>query len=382
MRPSFSGAAQSGRVGSASLPTYVVGGGVSADYSFVSVPATLTADGVASATITITAMWQALSDGEYVPMADVAASEIVVAVSGSNNTITQPTAKTNASGVTTASFKTTTAEAKTITVRVRDRLLTQTGSCTAGGGAPPSGLFYQTAFTGSTTLSDHNSGGFVWGGLNDTAVVSFAGSNQLRFRYNVGVHAEQRFALGQDVSELWIEYDWTIPANFVHTTTPPTNNKFLQLWRDTYGSLSLTWQVGYEFELSGGVTSIRPMSSQETGELGKYVTSSGLGHPDYHKQFIGGTGPCSPGNTYQIRHHVKAASANGVANGVMEMWVNGTLFAAMYDGEFRNHTTSPIYGSEPVIRQGYLLGYANAVYGVETDFYIDNLKFYNTTPGW
>ena len=168
----MSGAAQSGRVGGASLPTYVVGGGVSADYSFVSVPATLTADGVESATITIQTMWQALTDGEYVPMADVAASEIVVAVSGSNNTITQPTAKTNASGVTTASFKTTTAEAKTITVTVRGRLLTQTGTCTAGGAAGSS--FTDTFETGDRAAS---SGGYGWSGVNSGSNIAGTGTN-------------------------------------------------------------------------------------------------------------------------------------------------------------------------------------------------------------
>ncbi len=351
--------------------------------SFVSVSSPFIAsDGVEAVTISV--QLGGYRNGEFYPLVGVAAADIAVAVSGSNNTIAPLSGVTDENGIIETTFTTTqAATVKTISATLFGDALTDTATCESDGTPGAGGLFLDNPFTGSTTLSDHNENGFVWAALNDTALVDTGGGNiKLRFRYTPTAQAQQNFTLGRDCSELWIEYDWTIPANFVHTTTPPTNNKFMMLWKTVYGSLSLTWQVGYEFQLVGGVSCIRPMSSQETGDLGRYVTSSGLGHPNHNKEFIGGSGPCSPGNTYQIRHHVKMASADGVADGVMEMWVDGVLFAAMYDGEFRNHTTSADHGTDPVLKQGYFMGAANAVYGEQTDFYIDNVKFYDEDPAW
>ena len=196
----MSGAAQSGRVGGASLPTYVVGGGVSADYSAVTVDATMTADGVDTSTVTITAIWQMFPDGAYVPMPDVASSEIVVAVSGSNNTITQPTAKTNASGVTTASFTTTTAETKTVTVRIRGRLLVQTGACIAGGGAPP------------TTLFSHQFADSTYGGL-------------ATYQVTPGIVTDATALSGKSV-----QLDWTSGAEYAQIISFPPATSYKKLY--------------------------------------------------------------------------------------------------------------------------------------------------------
>jgi hypothetical protein len=35
-----------------------------------------------------------------------------------------------------------------------------------------------------------------------------------------------------------------------------------------------------------------------------------------------------------------------------------------------------------VLRNGYLLGWANSGFAQETVFYVDNVKFYQTSPGW
>lgn len=76
-------------------------------------PGTLPADGQAQALVTIT-----LRDQNGTPLPGL--TGIVVQVSGSNNTVFQPTQPTNAQGQTTAIIASTRAEEKTITVEVTD----------------------------------------------------------------------------------------------------------------------------------------------------------------------------------------------------------------------------------------------------------------------
>ncbi len=113
----------------------------SAYYSTVGAASAVTASpesvadtGLAASTITIT-----LVDATGQPLVGVPAAQIVVAVSGTGNTVTQPAAATNAAGQTTASFVSTTAAAKTITVTACGALLADTATVTVTGAEPSEG---------------------------------------------------------------------------------------------------------------------------------------------------------------------------------------------------------------------------------------------------
>ena len=83
----------------------------------------MTANGSDATTVTVTAL-----DAQGNPVPN---QVVILFVSGSGNTITQPIALTNASGVAIGSFVTVVAEAKTVSARAALVFITQTQGVTA-----------------------------------------------------------------------------------------------------------------------------------------------------------------------------------------------------------------------------------------------------------
>jgi hypothetical protein len=104
-------------------PTVTVkAGAVSAARSTVTAaPTTITA-GIQTSTITVTAR-----DANGNP---VSGATIVLAATGTGNTLTQPTAATNASGVATGTLRSTVAGAKTVSAKINGVAVTQTAVVT------------------------------------------------------------------------------------------------------------------------------------------------------------------------------------------------------------------------------------------------------------
>ncbi len=93
------------------IATFTSGSPTTTNSTVVVTPATgVTADGVASATVTVTVI-----DGAGNP---VPGQTVSLAATGTGNTLTQPAAATNASGVTTGSIRSTVAEVKTLTATI------------------------------------------------------------------------------------------------------------------------------------------------------------------------------------------------------------------------------------------------------------------------
>ena len=98
-------------------------------------------------------------------------------------------------------------------------------------------------------LSTPQTGTGSWAGTNfgsaDRVQVSSTlargGTYSLQFSFGGGASgddawAEQRFELGGQFGEVWIEYELYVPANYYHRADPPSaNNKFLvHLWAGAY----------------------------------------------------------------------------------------------------------------------------------------------------
>ena len=193
--------------------------------------------------------------------------------------------------------------------------------------------------------------------------------------------AEKRFRLAQGARELWLEYGFFVPTNFFHRNpTGNSNNKFLALWEENYtgvGTDGVTPTPLLIFEF-------RPMndSPNRTGEVGSsYVYLHGT---DRTGKLIGGIGQkwlsafgsWNRGKWVNIRVHVKLATTDTSNDGVVEMWADGNLVISTYT--FALHSSA----SGHYIRNGYLLGWSNSGYDVDTEFKIDNLKTFTTNPGW
>ena len=123
-----------------------------------------------------------------------------------------------------------------------------------------------------------------------------------------------------------------------------------------------------------------PQTTTSTVGLMEY-SGSNTGHDG--SQLIGSSYYIVPGQWSQIRVHLKAASSAGATNGVSELWVNGALAYQKTNGDFSNLNGGQLNGIYPaLLHNGYLMGYTNGWYSVNTTIYIDDFKIYDTDPGW
>lgn len=233
--------------------------------------------------------------------------------------------------------------------------------------------------------------GFTWTDSAYTSVSterSRSGTHSLKFGYyptsTPGESwAEQRFNLGAYYSQVWVEYYLWVPSNFVHVDQPSgyaENNKFFQLWRDEYSDLAGgTQQVGFEYwRNSDGTSYLRSMnrSSVPTPGGGQYITDSpGSTYPTV----IGPTGALIKGQWNRIRIAAKGSSERGVSDGYLKLWINETLVENITGLACWNAFTTP---TDVVFRNGYILGYANAGFTEQTDFFVDDFAVYSSDPQW
>jgi hypothetical protein len=369
---------------------------VSADQSQISTDITNpAADGVAVTTVSVTVKQDRINANlEPMGMPHYAASNVVVSVTPSTGvTITQPTGTAGEDGAVTATFVSTNAATVSVGATAFGRTVTGNATVVVGGGAPPEpdpgDPFYASGTTEATVRE--NADGFTWNSTGSRVSVQTVPAGRsgygLRFRYGPDANpggdssAEQRFNLGRDCSHLWVEYDLYVPSNFAHrwTTTYTANNKFAMFWRTTYSDVTNgTWRIGFEYTSGSGVTpdsTIRPISSR--WDLNSWTDYSVTGGGT----FISPTGPLDIDAWNQVRIELAAATDGASSDGIMRMWINGTLFASTTTGKFWNFDT----GTDPAdcfLRNGYLFGWSNSGFTDETDFFIHGAKFYDTDPGW
>src|SRR5207249_8840246 len=105
-------------------------GGVSASQSTVTASSSAITAGSDTATITVTA-----KDASGTP---ISGATVVLAATGTGNTVTQPAAPTDANGVAIGTLSSTVAEVKTISAKANGTAITQTARVTATAG-PVSG---------------------------------------------------------------------------------------------------------------------------------------------------------------------------------------------------------------------------------------------------
>lgn len=338
----------------------------------------MAADGVEVCTVTITA-YQTREDGngEPVPMAGLPASAFTLIVTPSTGvTITQPTGSANAFGTITCSFVSTNAATVALTATVLGETGIDGASVEVGGGAPvdpPEGdPFFTENFTG---LAFNNANGFVWGSTNRTSVVNFDGHNCLRFRFPADSEgttpiAEQRFNMGREVSEIWIEFYIHLPSNYIHRLGSPSNNKFLRLWGNSYNSRS---KVGASTIVNGGG------ATSNYGHEWTRVGSSGMGFNGSSQPKVDYGDAAAMINTWtRVRMHFRHESAPSANDALFETKFGNNAALSQSGGQ----DNATVYGPTPFWNQGYLLGWANSGYVEETIIHIRDIAFYDTNPGW
>ncbi len=240
---------------------------------------------------------------------------------------------------------------------------------TGGTGAAP---FFSDDFE-SGKLRDAN--GFHWAGGHDTRVHNdrgYSGSHAMRFTYKatpVGKDAtsEQRFDLGRNVHELWLEYYLFVPTNFFVRKDLPANNKFIMLFAESNVGANLL--VGTEFERINDTANLARVLAKIDGNSAGGIRKDAF----MSREFLT---PSMRGTWQRVRIHFRRSSGPTSLDGVYEAWFGNTLKWrtqkwAMWTSDGNNY-----------LRNGYLMGWANSGYSEETVFYIDDFKAYDKNPGW
>jgi hypothetical protein len=243
-----------------------------------------------------------------------------------------------------------------------------------GSGVTP--LFADSFETGNLSYTENS---VSWGSTNDTSVQASnarTGSYALEF-YFQGVptgtdwSAEQRWSMPQ-TTEVWVEYHLKVPSNYVHRNEPDTeHHKLWAIW-------------GYDYATSG-----RPKVVAEWWRTSDSVSywrflynPSGSGTSIQVEAGTAATG--TPANAWnmalgeysQVRIHADMGTPD-VANGVYQVWINGSLILDRDDLLMIDSVDPYQY-----FNAGYLMGYTNGGYTDDTYFYVDDFKIYTTDPGW
>jgi len=285
---------------------------------------------------------------------------------------------TNASGATTGSFVSTQAEVKTVTGIYKTEAIAGAATVTQGGSAPvdpPSGdPFYETNFDTGAFVNEN---GFVWGGSTRSSISTNqprSGTHSLRMAYQAAApgansNTQQNFSLGQNLTEVWFEWYYYLPANYTTRNESPSNNKWFRLWGDTYNAGN---KVGASTSYDAAFADNTKLRFEYT-----YFTYSdgaiGFG-PGGSQSSAVNFGGAMKGTWTRVRMHLKMVTA-AQNDGVMELWFDNTKVI-----NFQNVPAK--YDDVPYWNQGYILGAANSGFTDETVIYLDDFKVYASDPEW
>lgn len=249
-----------------------------------------------------------------------------------------------------------------------------------------------------STIEGKGGNGFRWGDGNGyqprvSSEVAHSGSKSLKFPYGPtepsgASHwwSEQRFTLGQQVKELWIEFwiyhprggepldpsdEWnrlsgSTMNRFCHPYRNPSNNKYMRLWGGADGyDKEGTW--GFSANGTGNCDS---SMGHEYAHYGHGVT------PGYYSSpRVSLANDANRGRWVHMRFYNKMASGPNRADGVARVWMDGRLVIDRRDANSYSDRF-------PYTDRGYLMGYDNARFDQTTFIYIDDVRFYTSNPGW
>jgi uncharacterized protein YjdB len=284
--------------------------------------------------------------------------------------------------------------AATITATSEGKSGTATVTVTAPAGAS---LAFQDGFESGTMAAV--SAGYRWNGAGNTVSrdIARSGAYSLKFLYTGASRcddgwSEQRFVLGEDLKEVWIEYYLYLPngqdglgAKFYHRETTKknadgtcsntvdvsNNNKFLRLWDVDYNNFDV--KAGFEYRRStGGVDGdsyLYGMYGSDTRPIGDWGVQGGT----WNSAITDAT----RGRWVQIRVRARLADSKTAANGVLQLWADGVLRVDM-----RNLDMAAEAGANNFFRNGYLMGWSNSGFNQNTAVYVDDFKIFRASPGW
>ena len=257
-------------------------------------------------------------------------------------------------------------------------------------------LMFTDGFENGNFLSDQN--GYGWGPANNSGSGTeqgtpgpsvstnraYSGTYGLEMPFGPSQWTSKTFHFGEYLTELWMEYWLYVPLNYVHGDANPSNNKFFLIYRDIYsGGQTMNFEI---YNSSGGSYMIGQMSHNGSGSIALIRDGVGgtTGSVIVVDPFIkNSSGMIVPGNWAQIRVHIKSASSANGQDGISQIWINGDIIFNKTDLNywFAQGYSGPAI-PQPEFHNGYILGATNADFVESTIFYLDDMKMYNSDPGW
>ncbi len=254
-----------------------------------------------------------------------------------------------------------------------------------------SAAFTPTTVAGMIFFDDFSSGDFskqlngnaFWTSNAYTSIQphpTIGGQNSLEFRFVPAPTdrnwSEQRFDLGQNFNELWVQYDMLVPANYVHNGTGLNNKVGMYVWTDSYTNPTAGVAGGTEIYSDGSGlgqfdwNSFYPLNLGHIIDSERGFTPRGIRSQDLNV-------------TRRITIHVKAGIDNTSpwSGAKVEFYIDGAIEYAISQANVENTIGAGtgqgyMYNSDGLfINQGYLMGAANAPFSVDTYFYLSNIEF-------
>lgn len=233
------------------------------------------------------------------------------------------------------------------------------------------------------------------GGLTSNITVSTVepidGLRSLNFRFvaqppGTDSWVEHNMALPKCYGGFGMEWDMRFPSNYALRGPGSTTTKWFQFWQQTEANAALNPRVRTDYgEIMATGASIYLDTATNKIMLMAVVTRSNcLVCNDAYVPLIDLTnpanGPIKLGQNHNIKWRVKYASSTSATDGVYELLVDNV---SVYTNTALNLYPYDNRGSTPpFISWGYLMGYANGGFGVETNVKWDNLKMFATPIRW
>lgn len=234
--------------------------------------------------------------------------------------------------------------------------------------------------------------GFNWTGGFFSIVVtdeqSFSGTRSVRFDYPgepdlcEDSTRELQFELAPDgqtgYDEIWIEYMVRVPDNFEHRSgCGGTNNKLLSMWAENYNNSAGDAEITIEWARA---TTTRSFLRQAV-----VTDPQRLADDQPTQQLIKGTifDSSMRGTWIRLRYHYRIGGSDAVNDPtIVDIWRDNTkICEARPDYNMKAYPPENPPGLN-YFRRAYMFGWSNSGFTEDTNFYVDDFKFWVQDPEW
>ena len=226
--------------------------------------------------------------------------------------------------------------------------------------------------------------GFKWSGMgtNPIVVTDFAkdATASLKFIFRASASggqawAEQRYTLGGNYKDVWLKADIFIPSNYYCRGWDHNKGPFF-VWSGSYGVSASHVAANFESWCVSGSSYLTFNPGGDGHNYGHYATcvdpdcapegipngtSYGRGVP-----FVDLNRDLNKWHEWIV--HLRPATTSTSKDGVVEVWKNGRKVWYRYDLPYHSKVAN-------YFDQGYIMGYSNSGFDVDTPIYYDNFVF-------